>query len=299
MPEVEGVSFLKRIFKIMLVVLVVVEIIFVMSKGSDSENKQVKGDHSVDLAYVLWDTEIASTNVVKTVFEDLGYNVTMTQLDVAIMFEAISNGEADGMVAAWLPATHGSYYEEYKERFEDLGPNITGARIGLVVPDYMSVNDIDQLKDQADKTIVGIEPGAGIMQATERALESYPNLNDWTLESSSTGAMTSLLKQAYQKEEEIVITGWSPHWIFQAYDLKYLEDPKGEFGGEETINTLVRLGLKEDDPIAYQVLDRFNWTLADMESVMLEISEGATPEVAARNWVDNNQERVSQWIEGL
>ena len=36
-----------------------------------------------------------------------------------------------------------------------------------------------------------------------------------------------------------------------------------------------------------------------MEEVMLEIQEGAEPEDAARNWVDNNSDLVSEWIEGI
>lgn len=114
--------------------------------NGDDSSKSSGNAKDVNLAYVEWDTEIASTNVVGQVLEDLGYNVTLTPLDNAIMWEAVSKGEADGMVAAWLPNTHAPQYEKYKNDLDELGENLTGAKIGLVVPSYMDVNSIEDLK---------------------------------------------------------------------------------------------------------------------------------------------------------
>ncbi len=251
---------------------------------------------TVNLAYVEWDTEVASTTVVSEVLRDMGYEVNMTPLDNAIMWEAVANGEADGMVAAWLPGTHGTQYEKFKDKVENLGPNLEGgARLGIVVPSYMDVDSIEDLSDQANKTIVGIEPGAGVVSAAEKTVEEYPNLADWNLMTSSGGAMTTELANAVKNEQEIVITGWSPHWMFSRYDLKYLEDPKETMGGEESIHTMVRQGLKEDMPEVYNVLDNFSWELEDIEGMMLEIENGTDPVQAARDWMDANEETVNSW----
>lgn len=255
-----------------------------------------KKNQEVTLAYVEWDTEIASTTVVSEVLKEMGYDVKMTPLDSAIMWEAVANGEADGMVAAWLPGTHGSQYDKFKDKLDDLGPNLDGgARLGLVVPSYMDVNSIDELTTEANQQVVGIEPGAGVVAAAEETMAEYANLSDWNLMSSSNGAMTTELAKAIKNKEEIVITGWSPHWMFSRYDLKYLEDPKGTMGGDESIKTMVRKGLEKDSPEVYQVLDNFNWELADIESVMLAIEKGEKPVEAARHWIDNHQELVESW----
>ena len=250
---------------------------------------------AINLAYVEWDTEVASTHVVGHVLEEMGYKVSLTPLDNAIMWEAVSKGEADAMVAAWLPATHAAQYKKYGESLVDLGPNLEGAKIGLVVPSYMDVNSIEELSGEAKKTITGIEPGAGIMSATETALNEYSNLGDWTLLPSSSGAMTVALDQAIENEEEIIVTGWSPHWKFASYDLKYLEDPKGMYGGVEYIHTFVREGLEDDAAEAYKLLDAFNWTTEDIEAVMLDINEGMSPKEAAEKWVNENEDRVNEW----
>lgn len=274
------------------------------SGGNETEDDN-KGTSSVDdgqeleLAYVEWDTEIASTHVIGKVLEDLGYDISLTPLDNAVMWEAVANGEADAMVAAWLPGTHAAQFEEYGDKMIDLGANLEGASIGLVVPAYMDVNSIEDLADHADKVITGIEPGAGVVAASERALKDYPNLKDWEVQTSSSGAMATSLGQAYENEEEIVVTGWSPHWKFQKYELKYLEDPKGTFGEAEEIHTMARQGLEEDMSEAYKVLDNFNWTPEEMEEVMLAIQDGENPEDAAAAWVKANPDRVKEWTKGI
>lgn len=257
----------------------------------DAERKE-----TVNLAYVEWDTEIASTTVVAEVLKDMGYDVKMTPLDNAVMWEAVANGEVDGMVSAWLPATHGAQYEKFKDRLEDLGPNLDGgARLGLVVPKYMDIDSIEELSNQVGKKIIGIEPGAGVVAAAEETVAAYPNLSDWEVVSSSGGAMTTQLDNAIKNEEPIVITGWSPHWMFSRYDLKYLEDPLETMGGEESIKTMARQGLKEEMPGVYHLLDHFSWELEDIETIMFEIEQGADPVEAARTWISENEETVESW----
>ena len=265
----------------------------------DAEDNGNLGEADIELVYVEWDTEVASTHVIAHVLEEQGYNVTTTPIDNAIMWEAVSSGDADGMVAAWLPLTHGDLFEEHQDQLDHLGANLEGAKIGLVVPEYMedvnTIEDLNNFTDEFNGTIIGIEPGAGVVQAAERALEDY-DLEGWTVETSSSGAMATALGQAYNNEEPIVVTGWSPHWKFAEYDLKYLEDENNTFGEAETIDTAVRIGLEEDSPLAYQILDNFYWDTESMEEVMLDISQGTSPEDAAEAWVEANRDTVDEWI---
>lgn len=283
-----------KLWKIGLAIACLLVLTACSSAGADSKSSNKK---AINLAYVEWDTEVASTHVVGQVLEDLGYEVTLTPLDNGIMWEALANGEVDGMVSAWLPQTHAPQVEKYKNKIDNLGENLTGAKIGLVVPSYMDVDSIEDLTNQANQTITGIEPGANMMATTENAYKEYKNLEGWNVLTSSGGAMTAALSQAISNNEEIIITGWSPHWIFNAYDLKYLDDPKGLYGTEEYIGTFARNGLKEDSPEAYNVLDRFHWTPEDIESVMFDIMEGMSATEAAKKWIDNNQDKVADWTQ--
>ncbi len=275
------------------------------SESDDSNGEEASGSNlgneEIELVYVEWDTEVASTNVIAQVLEEQGYDVKVTPLDNAVMWQSVANGDVDGMVAAWLPATHGELFDEYKDELVNLGPNLEGAKIGLVVPEYMDVTtigDLNNVTEELDGTITGIEPGAGVVQASEQALEDYA-LDGYSVETSSSGAMATALGEAIENEEPIAVTGWSPHWKFSKYDLKYLEDPELTFGEEETIGTTVRKGFEEDSPAAYQILDNFSWSSEDIESVMLEVQNGTDPEEAAANWIENNQDAVDEWTAGL
>jgi len=161
-----------------------------------------------------------------------------------------------------------------------------------------SDNEEASIGEQLDYTITGIEPGAGITATTERALEEYDNLDGWELETSSTAGMMGKLDSAYGNEEPIVITGWTPHYKFEQYDLKFLEDPEGTFGEPEFVHTMARMGFEEDMPNAYAIMENFSWEVDDMQSIMLAAQDMEFDEAAA-NWIEENQETVDSWTEGI
>ncbi|WP_062226676.1 glycine betaine ABC transporter substrate-binding protein [Aureimonas frigidaquae] len=255
---------------------------------------------TVDLAYVEWSDAVVATNILKTVLEQEGYTVNMTPLPAAAMWQAVATGEADAMVAAWLPVTHAAYYEELKDQVELLGPNVEGAKIGWAVPAYTQITSVEELKDEGesvDNRVIGIDPGAGLMQASEKAIADY-DLSNITLVEGSDATMTAALKDAIDRKEDIVVTTWTPHWMFGRWDLKYLEDPKGAFGGAESVNTVVRKGLQEDMPEAYAILKNFKLSLDAEQKVMLENEEGGDPATTAKAWVDANTDTVAAWTAG-
>ncbi|MGM0988411.1 MAG: glycine betaine ABC transporter substrate-binding protein [Pseudomonadota bacterium] len=259
---------------------------------------QAQDKGSVHLAYVEWSSEVASTNVVRAVLEQAGYEVEMTSLSAAAMWQSVSTGDADAIVAAWLPTTHADYMERVGDEVEDLGPNLDGTKLGLVVPAYSEAETIADLNDHADAfngEIIGIDPGAGIMGLTEEVVETYDL--DLRLRSGSGATMTAALESAIENEEEVAVTGWTPHWKFARWDLKYLEDPENVYGGAEQIHTIVRQGLEDDMPEAYAILDAFEWTPEQMGEVMLMNQEDdADPYENAKQWVEENQDLVQEWL---
>lgn len=159
-------------------------------------------------------------------------------------------------------------------------------------------NEAINYSEEVDYTITGIEPGAGITEQTRNTLEEYENLEGWEFLESSTAGMIGSLDEAIRNEEPIIVTGWNPHYKFTKYDLKYLEDPKGTYGGIENINTIARKGLEEDMPNAYEILDRFSWEPEDMEQVMFDAQE-APFEEAASKWIEENPDKVNEWTDGV
>lgn len=260
----------------------------------ETNGSEEKG--SVEIGYMSWDCAIASSNVMKVVLEDLGYDVTLTDASAALVYQELASGDLDFITTAWLPYTHEAYMDQFGDSLVDLGSNYTGeARIGLVVPAYMDIDSIEDLnEDVANGVITGIDPGAGIMGAAEAAINDY-DLNVSLLEGTDA-VMAAALKDAIDNEEEVVVTGWAPHWKFGRWDLKFLEDPKGSFGAIEDIHTLARLGLEEDMEEVFMVISNFEWDDADIAAVMDMNSEGMDPAESARIWVDANQDKVNAWL---
>ncbi len=260
----------------------------------------IAAQKTAQIAYVEWSCATASANVVKAVLEEkMDYEVELIPVSAAAMWQALATGDVDAITTAWLPTTHQHYYEKLKDDVENLGPNLEGTRIGLVVPTYVTIDSIGEMNAHADKfdnQITGIDPGAGIMSKTEQAIEEY-NLTDMELMESSGAMMTAVMKDKISKKEWVVVTGWTPHWKFGAWDLKYLEDPKGVYGGEEHIDTVVRKDLKEDKPDLYAFLKNFEWSPEDIQTVMAwNQEEDMDPQKSAKKWMKENPDKVNAWL---
>lgn len=255
------------------------------------------GNGKIKLVYVEWASCTAATNVIKAVLEQKGYKVDAVSVSGAAMYSALATNAADATVCAWLPTTHANYYARTKDRLTNLGPNMKGTKLGLVVPDYVTIDSIPQLAGSADKfrdRIVGIDPGAGEMGLTQQVVKDYKL--PLKLISGSGATMTAALKDAIDNKQWIVVTGWTPHWMWARWKLKYLQDPKGIYGKAENIDTLVRKGLDKDDPAAYAILNNFHWTPDEMQQVMAASrKEGQDPASAARQWVASHADIVSAW----
>ena len=254
----------------------------------------------VKLAYVEWSCATASTNVVKAVLQEkLGYKVKEMAVSAAAMWQATASGNVDAFVTAWLPNTHKSYLNAVKDKVEIAGTLFKGAKIGLVVPKYVTINSIAELEAHAEKfdnKIIGIDPGAGLMAATEKVVKEY-GLSKMRLMEGSGAIMTASLANAYKRKEWVVVTGWSPHWKFARWPLKYLDDPKKIYGDEELIQTVVRKDLKKDLPEVYAFLKNFKWPENGLQKVMgWNTQDDADPYENAKRFLKENPDVVKQWL---
>lgn len=278
------------------------------SEGSgDSELQLELGQEDLKMPYVAWAREEVSTHVLAAVLEDVGYNVELSQVEAGPMFTSVASGDSDFHTSAWLPATHQSYWEEYGDDLVKVNEVLDKAPLALTVPSYMedvnSIEDLidnEELGDSVDWKIMGIDPGAGIMQNTEIAFEEY-GLDDWELVVSSESSMLIELQEAIENEEPIIVPLWKPHWIFGVQDLKMLEDPKEIYGGEgDQIYTVARKGLDEDAPAAYRVLEQYEETYEMLDELMPQIhDEGKDVEEVAQQFLDDNPDLLEEWTEGV
>ncbi len=290
-------------------------------KATDSPQFADRADIEIRLVYPEWSSEIASAYLMQAVLEErLGYSVRMIPVEVEEMWRRVAEGEADVLTGAWLPTTHQEYYQKYSGQLEDLGANLAGARIGLVVPtvrpgrqtgdsgktgrDLVTISSIEQLAghvEEFDGQIVGIESGAGVVARSREALEAYGLRSEYRIITTDEKRMLNRLRTAVQRGEWIVITGWRPHWVFELYNLRFLEDPKGVFGGDESIHTMVRPGLKQDIPDAYKVLTQISYRPEDLERLMrwIEADAADDPYAQAVRWIELHSDTVDSWVQAI
>ncbi|CAI3222320.1 glycine betaine ABC transporter substrate-binding protein [Desulfovibrio legallii] len=263
---------------------------------------QAKENKTLKIVYVEWDCATASSNLAKAVLEDrLGYKVELLPVTQPILWTSLASGDADAMVTAWLPDTHKEMYAKVKNQVEMLGKLTGGARLGLAVPDYVPLKSVEELSANAAKfknRIIGIDPGAGIMQLTEKLLKDY-NIKNMELVEGSGTIMTSSLADAIRNKEWIVVTAWSPHWMFGRWQLHYLDDPKASLGREEGIYKVGRKGLKKDHPAAWAFLTHFSYTGADQLQQLMAWNQekGTDPLQNARRFMKAYPEQVNSWLE--
>ncbi|BCR19102.1 glycine betaine ABC transporter substrate-binding protein [Borrelia miyamotoi] len=247
--------------------LISIFISFILVLFSCDKNDNFNNDNSKDLklikiAYVNWIGETVATNIIKVIFEKMGYKAEIFPVTTSVMYQYLSLGQVDGMVSAWVPTADKFYYEKFKDKFVDLGANYEGTLQGFVVPSYVTISNIAELKGRGAEfknKMVGIDAGAGTQLSVEKTLNLYGLDQEYELISSSESVMLASLESAIKKNEWILVPLWKPHWAFAEYDIKFLDDPLLAMGGPESIHSLVRIGLKEDDPDAYYLFDNFYW----------------------------------------
>ena len=254
----------------------------------------------VRLAYVEWARAVAITHVAGEILKKEGYKVKLQSVANAAMWASVASGDSDALLCAWLPVTHADLYAKYKDKVVDLGPNYTGAKLGFVVPEYVTINSIAEMADHLkdfDGKIVGIDPGAGMSKSIEKAIaENTSGLGKFKYISGSDAIMVASLEQAIKKQQWIVIPGWQPHWMFGQWKLKFLADPDGIFGGEETINTIVRKDLEKDDPELFAFFNKIDWKQLPLDSVLVDNKKGMDPRKSAAKYVEANWDKIEAML---
>jgi glycine betaine/proline transport system substrate-binding protein len=254
------------------------------------------------LANIGWDENVAVSNLTKVLLEDeLGYERVdiSTSEDLDKTYRTVASGELDAFQDVWLPNQE-ALLEQVAEDVEHLDPWFLGkTKQGMAVPAYMDVRSIDQLNGTDAEFIFGIEPSSVMMQEVGEEVLSAYGLEQKLVEAPTAG-MLAEVERLYTFKEEFIFLAWSPHWMNQRFDIRYLEDPKDAMGltnDPAECSTIVRGGLREADPVAYAFMDALELTEEQINDLEYTINQEDDPLVGARRWASENREVVRPWIE--
>ncbi|BAX81451.1 glycine betaine ABC transporter substrate-binding protein [Labilibaculum antarcticum] len=279
------------------ILLVVVALTVSVSSCNNSNKKEKSAAKKVSIFYPNWSEGIAFTYLAKAALEANGYEVELTNLAPGMIYGELSKEDSKGDVFmdAWLPNTHKEYWADYGDNLVKLGEAFSDGTTGLVVPSYVTINSIEELnanKDQFGGQIIGIGAGAGVHANTLKAIDAYKL--DFEQITSSGPAMVASLEKAIRDKESIIVTGWKPHFIWNKYDLKYLEDPKGIYP-IDACTIISRKGFEKDKPEAATFFKNFKMGEAKLYELVAAI-QSKGEEAGATEWYKANKVLVDSWL---
>jgi glycine betaine/proline transport system substrate-binding protein len=259
----------------------------------------------VRIGWTAWSDAEFVTKLAERILENrMDQEVELVQTDIAPQYQGVASGSIDVMLMSWLPDSQADYMKEVQGDVANLGVLYDHAKLGWVVPEYVPREELDSIEDLREASvreklggrITGIDPGAGLTRLSKKAIDEY-GLDGYTLQTSSGAAMTAALERAVQEEEWIVVTGWSPHWKFGAWDLRYLDDPEGVIGDFQRVHAIAREDFYQDNIDAAMMLSRMWIPLDDLQAAMYDARQESY-EAAVTTYIENNEERIEYWVSG-
>ncbi|HWC22619.1 MAG TPA: glycine betaine ABC transporter substrate-binding protein [Flexivirga sp.] len=114
-----------------------------LSKGVTAK----AGKKSINIGYINWDEDVATTHLWKKILEGKGYTVKMTQVsDAGPVYVGLSKGDVDLYLDSWLPATHKTYWAKYGKDLTKIVKWYDSAPLTIAVPKYMKIDSLEDLK---------------------------------------------------------------------------------------------------------------------------------------------------------
>lgn len=287
---------MKKTIKVSAMILaLVVGLLATGCGGSSPENR------TITLGDIGWDESVAVANLTKVLLEDeVGYKeVELKTLDVSLLFEGVGDGDLDAFQDVWLP-NHQQLLDEQGDNVTELGDWYQGrTSFGIAVPSYVDVTSLDQLNDSDIGEIYGIEPGAVIMQKIpDKVIPAY-GLKQGLVESSTPG-MLSEVDTLYNNREDFAFIAWSPHWMNQKYDYRFLKDPQDaleELNDPAELSTIINRAFPEEQPAAYAFMEALTLDEEQLNDLEATINEAGDPLQGARQWAEENRDVVQPWVD--
>ncbi|ACZ31546.1 Substrate-binding region of ABC-type glycine betaine transport system [Xylanimonas cellulosilytica DSM 15894] len=270
------------------------------ASGSDAGSASDVAMNGTDEAVVSigvasgWDEGIAVSHLWTTILEAEGYEVESQTADVGIIYTGLAGGDFDITFDVWLPYTHASYEKKYGAEITDLGYWYDDAKLTIAVNEdspAQSLEDLAAMAGEYGNKLVGIEAGAGLTEITQDQVIPTYGLEDMDYSISSTPAMLAELKGATAAGENIAVTLWRPHWAYDEFPVRDLEDPEGSLGEAEEVHIWGALDFEERYPTLTKLVGAFaldDEQLFSLENMLFNSDEYADEDAAVDAWLEQN-----------
>ncbi len=250
---------------------------------------------TIRMGVMQWETMVMTSSITESLLKRHGFEVEGVEFqEWGVAFAALAKGDIDIMVSHPDYAA-ADYWERNARKLEKLSVVSYGYNAGLIVPSYVTINSIDELNEHKDKfggRIIGVEPGSGMMRQSENVVREY-GLDMEIVEGSGPVAVAAL-KSAMDRNEWIVSMYWTPSWVFQEFDIKFLKDPKGVQEPTETYVWLARKGFSTEHPKAREVIASVFVPEPALTQMTGWVKDGSSIADAVTKWEEANKNRLDR-----
>jgi len=292
---------------------------------ANEEQQSESGDcGEINMAVNPWVGYYADAYVVGHIAEtELGCTVNYKELKEDVSWQGFGTGEVDVVIEDWShPELEKQFFEEKGDGSAmDFGPTGNVGIIGWYVPpwlaeehpevlDYKNLNDFASdfaTSETGDKgQFLGADPS--YVQFDE-AIISNLGLDFEVVFSGSEAASITAFQQAEENKEFLIGYFYEPQWLFAELPLQKVALPPYEEGcdadpaevdcdyAETTLKKIVSTSWVDEGGPGVDLVQNFEWTNEDQNLVAKYISdEGMSNEDAAARWVEENPDKVAEWL---
>nr|WP_295886460.1 ABC transporter substrate-binding protein [uncultured Devosia sp.] len=262
--------------------------------------------------------------------EKAGYRVEFLKIDYIAHFTALEFGDIDVSPAVW--GTTKDLIDKSIESgdVQNAGSAGVDTRESWWYPNYVGelcpgLPDWHALKDPACISALATAESDGKINY----LGAPPDFGTYDVERiaalgldihitlpGTVGAMVATMQGAMQKKEPIIGWGMTPHWLYGSGEGQFVEFPLFDdkcpadpAWGENpdaiwdcalSVGQVVKLyntDFAERAPDVIDILKQFQVSTDDVATgISRQDLDGATPEQAAKEWIDANEGTWSKWL---
>ena len=269
--------------------------------------------NQVRFASVSWTGVTVKTELGVSILNSLGYDASRVTLSVPIAYNALAMGDADIFLGNWMPSM-----ETIADKFFKQGTvikyvaNMPGAKYTLAAPAYVvdgglkDFSDIAKYADKLEHKIYGIERGNDGNKIIQAMIDNDKfDLGNFKIVETSEPIMLSEVKNLVREKKWVVFLGWSPHYMNQIIDMKYLTGSTAETFGEDdgtaTVFTNIRKGFAEEQPNIGKFLKTFIFPIEMMNEIsqMLQDNKRLKHGEAGLLWLKEHPAISQAWLKGI
>jgi len=295
--------------------------------GSDIKSSSSGGGdctEPLEMAVNPWVGYEASAHVVGYLAQhELGCTVNYKNLKEEVSWQGFGSGDVDVVIENWGHDDLKKKYIEGAQTAVDFGPNGNIGHIGWYVPPWLAkahpdITNWKNLNKYAKNFETSESGGQGQFLdgdpsyvTNDESLVKNLNLDFKVVYAGSEQGLIQAYKTAEDKHQWRIGYWYYPQWFNLQVPMQVVHLPKWTPGCDTDTETvacdyptyhldkIVSKKFADSDSPAVALVKNFKWTNDDQNVVARYIAEDKmTADEAAQKWVEANQDKVNEWLQG-